>query len=226
MKEPAMPEDATTHTDAPGAAGPGADARRGGAPADLPEVRFDPSTGLVPVIAQHAGTGEVLMLGYASPAALERTRETGLLTFHSRSRERLWTKGETSGNTLRVVSLDTDCDADAVLARVLPAGPACHTGTRSCFPASPTLLGLADTLRERLGGDETESYTARLLGDRNLRLKKLGEEAVELAMACADEDRERVREEAADVVYHTLVACLAAGVELEDVLEALARRRG
>lgn len=221
---------------------------------------------LVPVIAQHWLTGEVLMLGYATRDALEMSLETGMLTFHSRSRDALWTKGETSGNTLRVVGLHPDCDGDAVLARVDPAGPTCHTGRRSCFTAPPTLRGLADILEARramtetarstgdpalagrsdAGGssattgsevpDEPEpagasgapsssSYTVRLLGDRNLRLKKLGEEATELAVACADGDVERVKEEAADVLYHTLVAALAAGVELDRILAALEARR-
>lgn len=193
---------------------------------DLKDIRFDPVTGLVPVIAQHARTGEVLMLGYATEEALERTRETGLLTFHSRSRDRLWTKGETSGNALRVIEVRADCDRDALLARVIPAGPTCHTGARSCFSSPPTLAALADVLESRRHADPAGSHTARLLGDRNLRLKKLGEEAVELATACADGDPERVRQEAADVLYHVLVAALAAGVDLDAILEALDARRG
>lgn len=198
----------------------------------------------LPVIAQHYLTGEVLMLGYATREALRRTIDTGHLTFHSRSRDALWTKGETSGNTLRVVSLHADCDGDAVLARVEPAGPTCHTGSRSCFDgagaagprrtappatpaaAAPTLRGLADVLEARRNDDPGTSYTARLLTDRNHRLKKLGEEAAELAVACADEDVERVREEAADLLYHTLVAAMAVGVSLEDVLGVLEERRG
>ena len=198
---------------------------------DLDGLDFDKGAGLVPVVAQHWLTGEVLMLGYATRAALDRSLETGELTFHSRSRDALWTKGETSGNTLRVVALHGDCDGDAVLARVDPAGPTCHTGDRSCFGAPPTLRGLADVLESRRAALEAgqtspeESYTARLLGDRNLRLKKLGEESTELAVACADGDPDRVREEAADLVYHTLVAALAAGVGVEALLEALESRR-
>ena len=187
---------------------------------------FAKGGGSVPIIAQHYLTGEVLMLGYATPEALDTTVRTGQLTFHSRSRNALWTKGETSGNTLRVVSLHADCDADSVLARVHPAGPTCHTGQWSCFgDGAPTLPALAATLESRRGADPGTSYTARLLSDRNLRLKKLGEEAAELAVACADEDIERVRDEAADVVYHTLVAALAAGVSVDQVLEALDERR-
>lgn len=190
----------------------------------LDALDFDKGGGLVPVIAQHHLTGEVLMLGYATRNALERSLESERLTFHSRSRDVVWTKGETSGNTLRVVSLYADCDGDAVLAHVDPAGPTCHTGARSCFDAPPTLRALADTLTSRRRASPDSSYTARLLTDRNHRLKKLGEEAAELVVACADDDAVRVREEAADVVYHTLVAAMAAGVELEDVLATLADR--
>ena len=200
-------------------AAPGADPVTGPGPLD-----FDKGDGLLPVVAQHHLTGEVLMLGYATPEALEETLRSGLLTFHSRSRDALWTKGETSGNTLRVVSLHGDCDGDAILARVDPAGPTCHTGSRSCFGGPPLLRALADTLESRREASPETSYTARLLADRNHRLKKLGEEAVELAVACADGDRERMKEEAADVVYHALVACVAEGVTLEEVLGVLADR--
>lgn len=193
---------------------------------DLGRLDFQKSGGLVPVIAQDHRTGRVLMLGYADREALERTIETGLLTFRSRSRGRLWTKGETSGNSLRVTDLRHDCDADTILALVIPNGPACHTGDRSCFPSAPVLPDLADRLQERRGAAAGGSYTARLLADRNLRLKKLGEEALELAVACADQDRDRVAQEAADLIYHTLVACMAADVELEDVMETLRRRAG
>jgi phosphoribosyl-ATP pyrophosphohydrolase/phosphoribosyl-AMP cyclohydrolase len=203
---------------------------------DAGDLDFSRGDGLLPVVAQHWLTGEVLMLGYATREALDRSLKSGLLTFHSRSRDALWTKGETSGNTLRIVSLHGDCDGDAVLARVDPAGPTCHTGERTCFgarhddaatpdSAAPTLRGLADVLESRRDADPASSYTARLLADRNHRLKKLGEEATELAVACADGDRERVAEEAADLVYHALVAALAEGVGVEVVLEVLEARR-
>jgi phosphoribosyl-AMP cyclohydrolase / phosphoribosyl-ATP pyrophosphohydrolase len=190
----------------------------------LDALDFHKGGGLVPVVAQDYRTGEVLMLGYADREALEHSLRSGLLTFRSRSRASLWTKGETSGNTLRVLSLHPDCDGDAVLARVEPAGPTCHTGLRSCFTAPPTLAALADTLDRRREADPGTSYTARLLADRNTRLKKLGEEAAELVLACADGDGERAREEAADLLYHALVACLAAGVRVEAILETLDRR--
>jgi phosphoribosyl-AMP cyclohydrolase / phosphoribosyl-ATP pyrophosphohydrolase len=191
---------------------------------DLDRIDFEKGGGLVPVIAQHHRTGTVLMLGYADRSALEQTVRTGLLTFFSRSRGARWTKGETSGNTLSVVRLDADCDGDTVLALVEPAGPTCHTGAEACFPARPTLPALADTIARRRDADPEASYTARLLADRNHRLKKLGEEAVELAVACADGDADRVREEAGDLLYHLVVACAAEGVSLDDVLQALDRR--
>lgn len=193
-------------------------------PEQLAELDFEKGGGLVPVVAQHAYTGEVLMLAYANREALERALATGTMWFYSRSRDALWRKGETSGNTLRLVSLHADCDADAVLAQVEPAGPTCHTGERSCFSAPPTLAALADVLAARRANPPAGSYTARLFGDRNLRLKKLGEEATELALACVLGEKDRVAEEAADLFYHALVACAAAGVEAADVLAALDRR--
>jgi phosphoribosyl-ATP pyrophosphohydrolase/phosphoribosyl-AMP cyclohydrolase len=179
---------------------------------------------LLPLVAQHARTGEVLMLGYADREALGRTLQSGTLWFWSRSRERLWQKGETSGNVLRLVALHADCDADALVALVEPAGPTCHTGRWSCFEAPPTLAALDRTLATRAAAPTEDSYTARLLGDRNLRLKKIGEEAAELAVACADQDTERAAEEAADLIYHALVVCRALGVSADRVLERLATR--
>jgi phosphoribosyl-ATP pyrophosphohydrolase/phosphoribosyl-AMP cyclohydrolase len=152
---------------------------------------------------------------------------------HYRSRSRgLWHKGGTSGNVQRVVTLTADCDRDAVLARVIPAGPACHEGTTSCFRddalLSDTLAALDATIAERaqslLAAGEKPSYTQRLLTDRNLRLKKLGEEAVELTMACVDHDTARAAEETADLVYHALVALHAVGGTLDDVRAVLAGR--
>jgi phosphoribosyl-AMP cyclohydrolase / phosphoribosyl-ATP pyrophosphohydrolase len=195
------------------------------AAAQLDDLDFQRSAGLVTVVAQHAHTGEVLMLAWASREALERTLDEGVMWYYSRSRARLWQKGETSGNVQRLVSLHGDCDGDAVVARVLPAGPSCHTGEWSCFAAPPTLAALDAVIAERAGGAGTGSYTQRLLADSNLRLKKLGEEAVELALACERMDTERVAEEAADLLYHALVACRAAGVPAAAVLAALERRR-
>ena len=185
---------------------------------------FDRAGGLLPVVAQHADSGEVLMLGHADEEALRRTLADGELWLWSRSRQRHWRKGETSGNVLRLVALHADCDADAVLARVLPAGPACHTGARSCFDGPPTLQRLALTIASRAAAPPANSYTATLLGDPGRRLKKLGEEAVELALACAGAEPDRVAEEAADLLYHLAVACAGAGVGLEEVLAVLRER--
>lgn len=208
----------------------------------MPEDRMlDPSTldfargnGLITVVVQDAATGAVLMLAHADREAVERTIATGEMHFRSRTRGP-WKKGETSGNVQRVVSLSMDCDGDAVLARVEPAGPACHTGTVSCFGEkaliSDVLAGLAATISERASapGDPEvprPSYTRRLLGDRNLRLKKIGEEAAELVVAIADEDRTRAVEEGADLLFHVLVGLEGIGVSLDDVRRVLASRSG
>lgn len=187
-------------------------------------LKFDPATGLLPVIAQHALTGEVLMLAYANRESLERTLESGQLWFYSRSRAQLWRKGETSGNSLQLIELVADCDADTLLARVLPAGPACHTGARNCFGTTATLSALADTIAKRAAQPTGDSYTVRLLTDENLRMKKLGEETAELILACSKRDRERVAEEAADLLYHTLVACQASDITIDDILKVLEAR--
>ena len=192
--------------------------------AQLDQLDFAKGDGLLPVIAQHAHTGEVLMLAYANREALERTLADRVMWFYSRSRAELWRKGATSGNVQHLVSLHGDCDGDAVIARVLPDGPACHTGARNCFETSPTLARLDALIDERTEDPEGGGYTRRLLADRNLRLKKLGEESVELALACGREDRDAIAEEAADLLYHALVACRAADVSLADLLAVLAGR--
>jgi phosphoribosyl-AMP cyclohydrolase / phosphoribosyl-ATP pyrophosphohydrolase len=193
---------------------------------DLNTLNFEKGGGLVTVVAQDASTGQVLMVAFASRESLERTLATGEMHYQSRSRG-LWHKGATSGNTQRVVSLTADCDGDAVLARVVPAGPACHTGAVTCFGnvAAETLAELDATIDERAAAGTKESYTAKLLADRNLRLKKIGEEASEFVTACADGDAGRANEEAADIIYHVLVALHAAGGSLADVREVLRARR-
>jgi phosphoribosyl-ATP pyrophosphohydrolase/phosphoribosyl-AMP cyclohydrolase len=176
-------------------------------------------------------SGAVLMVAAADREALERTLATGEMHYRSRTRG-LWHKGATSGNVQQVVSLAPDCDGDAVLARVRPAGPACHTGSVSCFGvaalAADAIAEVDATIAARSAAPasdgEPASYTRRLLGDRNLRLKKLGEEAAELVTACADGDVERAGEEAADLLYHALVALRAAGGSLADVRTVLAAR--
>lgn len=198
---------------------------------EISALDFERGGGFVTVIAQDHRTGAVLMVARADREAMERTMVTGEMHYHSRTRG-LWHKGATSGNVQRVVSLTPDCDSDAVLARVIPAGPACHTGTVSCFGAPGQAGDVVGTLQQTIadrqavlaGGQPATSYTQKLLSDRNLRLKKLGEEASELAVACADEDHARAVEEGADLVYHTMVALAAIGVSWDDVRGVLHAR--
>jgi phosphoribosyl-ATP pyrophosphohydrolase/phosphoribosyl-AMP cyclohydrolase len=197
---------------------------------DPTTLNFDKGNGLVTVVTQDARTGAVLMVAHADQQAIERTIESGEMHYHSRSRGP-WHKGATSGNTQRVVSLDADCDGDAVLARVHAAGPACHTGSTSCFgdvALAADALGVLDhTLAERASSTAegvSPSYTRRLLADRNLRLKKVGEEAAELVTACADGDAARATQEGMDLLYHTLVALRALGVTLDDLRRVAAER--
>ena len=194
---------------------------------DLDSLDFTKGNGLVTVVAQDAASGAVLMVAFADREALERTIETGEMHYRSRTRG-LWHKGATSGNVQRVVSLDADCDGDAVLARVAPAGPACHTGAATCFGeprASDVLTRLDATIDDRRRGESSGTgYTGRLLADRNLRLKKLGEECAELLVALSDGDRERAAEESADLVYHMLVALAAEDIRLDAVRAVLAKR--
>jgi phosphoribosyl-AMP cyclohydrolase / phosphoribosyl-ATP pyrophosphohydrolase len=196
---------------------------------DLDQLDFTKSGGLVTVVTQDVATGAVLMVAHADREALEYTLRTGEMHYRSRSRG-LWHKGGTSGNVQRVVSLTADCDADAVLARVRPAGPACHNGTTSCFRdealQADVFATLDATITSRMHSTDgtATSYTQRLLGDRNLRLKKLGEEAVELATACVDGDVERATEETADLLYHALVALRAVGGSLDGVRAVLSSR--
>ena len=196
---------------------------------DLDQLDFTKSGGLVTVVTQDVANGAVLMVAHADREALEYTLRTGEMHYRSRSRG-LWHKGGTSGNVQRVVSLTADCDADAVLARVVPEGPACHNGTTSCFREAALQADIFATLdatitsRLQTTDGTSTSYTQRLLGDRNLRLKKLGEEAVELATACVDGDIERATEETADLLYHALVALRAVGGSLDGVRAVLSSR--
>jgi phosphoribosyl-AMP cyclohydrolase / phosphoribosyl-ATP pyrophosphohydrolase len=175
---------------------------------------------LRPAIVQHAGSGRVLMLAWMDDEAERLTRETGEAWFWSRSRERLWRKGETSGNTLAVEELRDDCDGDTLLLRVRPAGPACHTGSLSCF--APALWR---TITERAAQRPAGSYTTELLeAGIGACARKVGEEAVEVSVAALDESDERVVEEAADLVYHLYVLLAARGIDIAQVDEVLAAR--
>ena len=188
--------------------------------------------GLVPCVVQDWSTGEVLTLAYMNADALERTQATGEMHFWSRSRNELWHKGETSGNTQAVKELRYDCDADAILALVEPAGPACHTGERTCFyrgdmgpePAE-ALSALERTVGERRSADPGTSYTAELLADPARIGAKVEEEAEEVARAAREETDERVANEAADVLYHLTVLLHSRGLTLEAAEEVLNDRR-
>ncbi len=194
---------------------------------NLDALNFEKGSGLVSVVTQDAQSGQVLMQAFASREALERTLATGQMHYHSRTRG-LWHKGASSGNTQQVISLTADCDGDTILARVIPAGPACHTGTVTCFgDVAADTLGELDAMidsRSVVPPSATVSYTARLLGDRNLRLKKIGEESSEFVTACADGDAVRATEEAADLLYHMLVALHAVGGSLDGVRSELRAR--
>lgn len=204
--------------------------RRIDSPAALDGLRFGEPEGLIPVVAQDHGTGQVLMMAYASRESLERTLTTGEMHYWSRSRGEIWRKGATSGNVQDLVALHADCDGDTLLALVSPRGPACHTGDPTCFGrgAEPrdVLTELWQVLERRSRERPEGSYTARLLDDENLRVKKLGEEIAELLVALTRGAPERVTEEAADLVYHLLVALLASGSSLAQLRKALERRRG
>ncbi len=196
---------------------------------DIDTLDFSKSNGLITVVVQDSATGSVLMVAHADREAMEKTLETGEMHFHSRTRG-LWHKGATSGNIQRVMSLSVDCDNDSILARVAPVGPACHTNARSCFGesalAADSLAQLDQTilLRQQTLSQSSDSYTHKLLIDRNLRLKKIGEEGAELIASIADNDVERIAEESADLLYHVLVAARSAGVGLDDIRAVLAQR--
>jgi len=197
---------------------------------DLDSLDWHKMDGLIPAVAQDADTLQVLMLAYVSRESLAETLRSGEAVFHSRSRGSLWRKGETSGNTLAVEAVHADCDGDAVLLLVKPAGPACHLGTTSCFsdadaPGLGRLARLAQTLDARAGADPEESYTARLLAAGPMRAaQKLGEEGVETALAGVAGDGESLNAEAADLLYHLLVLLKARGESLSGVLKVLEQR--
>jgi len=199
------------------------------------EIAYD-DDGLVPCVSQDWRTGEVLTLAYMNADALARTRETGELHFYSRSRGELWHKGETSGNFQRLKALRYDCDGDALLALVEPAGPACHTGERTCFfrgemelAPHEALPGLERTIAERVqalaAGDPGNSYTAELLADASRLAGKLREEGGEVADALLSESDDRVAEESADVLYHLAVLLAARGLAYDAPLGKLNGRR-
>lgn len=203
------------------------------------QIDFSKSNGLVPAIVQDINTKEVIMQAWMNAEALNKTLDTGHVTFFSRSKNRLWTKGETSGNLLQLQSISADCDSDALLIGVIPSGPACHTGSRSCFVSPekeggdvtiPTLdmgflVKLETLLRSRQNADPETSYTARLFQAGPKRIaKKVGEEAAEVLLEAENGERARLIEEAADLIYHLDVLLLSRGLGLQEVVQELKTR--
>lgn len=197
-------------------------------PDEIAALAWDKQGGLLPAIVQDADSLQLLMLGYMDRAALEATLDDRVVTFHSRSRQRLWRKGETSGNVLALVGIEADCDRDALLVLARPAGPTCHLGTDSCFPGAPAdTLAVLDGVvarreRERPGG----RYTTTLF-DAGVRAiaQKVGEEGVETALAAVAQDDEALLGEAADLLFHLLVLLRARGLSLQDARAVLDQRR-
>jgi phosphoribosyl-AMP cyclohydrolase / phosphoribosyl-ATP pyrophosphohydrolase len=202
---------------------------------DISTLDFAKLAGLLPVVVQETRSRDVLMVGFMNELALRQTLATGLVTFWSRTRQRLWTKGETSGNTFRVSSIHPDCDCDTLLILAEATGPACHRLTPTCFdevPASTAeaigeplfLATLAGLTRARIGADPATSYTARLLANPAKAAQKVGEEAVEVVIEAISGNRERLREESADLLYHLLVVLAGQGLTLTEVDEVLRAR--
>jgi phosphoribosyl-ATP pyrophosphohydrolase/phosphoribosyl-AMP cyclohydrolase len=191
-------------------------------------IDFSKSNGLVPAIIQHTLTGQVLMLGYMNEEALEKTKAEGKVTFFSRSKNRLWTKGETSGNYLIVDEILTDCDGDTLLIKVYPQGPTCHTGSTSCFKeesAKGFLYKLERTIEQRIASDAENSYTNTLFKKGvNKVAQKVGEEAVELVIEAKDNNIDLFKNEAADLLYHFLILLKTKNLKLTDIEEVLQGR--
>lgn len=194
------------------------------------EPDFSKCEGLLPAVVQDAQTGAVLMVGYMNERSYQVTREKGLVTFFSRSRQELWTKGETSGNYLKLVELGVDCDCDAILVRAEPMGPTCHEGTESCFSgisssALSTLLRLQGVIRERKESASDSSYTASLFRAGIDKIaQKVGEEGIEVVIEAKNDNRDRLLNESADLLFHLMVLWEAKGVSLAEVSEVLAQR--
>ena len=195
-------------------------------PDEIDTLDWKKGDGLLPAIVQHARGGRVLMLGYVNRDALGQSFATGNAVFFSRSRQRLWMKGETSGNTLAIESIDTDCDRDTLLFSVVPAGPTCHLGTESCFADAMPLLGRLDNVvAERLADRPDGSYTARLAADGiEACARKVAEEATEVVLAAVTESGERLANEAADLLFHLIVVLRRRGLGLDDAVRVLHER--
>lgn len=191
-------------------------------------IDFQKNEGLVPVVIQHASTLQVLMLGYMNEEALEKTRAEGKVTFFSRSKQRLWTKGETSGNFLMVEEIQVDCDKDTLLIKAYPQGPTCHTGSTSCFQEETPkgfLYELEKVIEQRITENPEGSYTAKLFSRGvNKVAQKVGEEAVELVIEAKDDNIDLFKNEAADLLYHYLILLKTKDLNLQDI-EAVLKER-
>jgi phosphoribosyl-ATP pyrophosphohydrolase/phosphoribosyl-AMP cyclohydrolase len=195
---------------------------------DIESLAWEKQSGLLPAIVQDADSRRVLMLGYMSREALATTIESGQVTFYSRSKQRLWTKGESSGHVLTLVGLEVDCDNDTLLVQARPHGPTCHLGTVSCFPNAPgDVLGDLDALIAKRAIDlPAGSYTTKLFESGIKRIaQKVGEEGLETALAAVVEDDDALLGESADLLYHLIVLLRARGLNLDDVKRTLAERR-
>lgn len=195
----------------------------------LAQLDWDKTQGMMPVIVQHSVSGEVLMHGYMNKEALAKTLQEGNVTFFSRTKNRLWTKGETSGNFLKTVSITPDCDNDTLLLLANPIGPTCHLGTSSCFsPAAPDwtfLYQLEQLLASRKNGDPESSYTAKLYASGTKRIaQKVGEEGVETALAATVNDRHELTNEASDLIYHLLVLLQDQDLDFSTIIANLRSR--
>ncbi len=195
------------------------------------DLDFNKGDGLIPAIIQDSVTRKVLMLGYMNEQALQRTKETGRVTFFSRSKQRLWTKGETSDNYLELVSIQGDCDGDTLLIKARPLGPTCHLGNDTCFqednPENSVLFleGLHELIQQRKQDTPEGSYTAKLFESGvNKIAQKVGEEAVEVVIEAMEPETNLLKQETADLIFHLLVLLVEKGVSLEDVIEVLRKR--
>ncbi|NQZ05602.1 MAG: bifunctional phosphoribosyl-AMP cyclohydrolase/phosphoribosyl-ATP diphosphatase HisIE [Algicola sp.] len=193
-------------------------------------LAWDKMDGMIPAIVQHQFSGKVLMQGYMNKAAIEKTLDTGLVTFYRRSKDRLWTKGEESGNSLKLLNISTDCDNDSIIALADPIGPTCHLGTETCWAnnAKPQLSFLAELeqiVKSRKGADKDTSYTASLFESGIKRIaQKVGEEGVETALAEATGDIEELKNESADLLFHLLVLLQSCDTSMSEVIAILQER--
>ena len=192
------------------------------------QIDFNKSDGLVPVIIQNTTTLQVLMLGYMNREAYAKTKTEGLVTFYSRSKKRLWTKGESSNNFLKVDVLQLDCDKDTILIKATPSGPTCHTGSTSCFKEQTSkgfIYELEKTIHQKIEEDDAESYTNKLYKSGiNKVAQKVGEEAIEVVIEAKDEDETLFNNEVADLIYHTLILLKAKNTSLTKIEEVLLNR--